>query len=220
MKLQRNDWLISDDQLKKKARQWWKVIFVGFFMECILFYGLGLLTHQSGLLGVIGFIVILVRIICGSTGFYCWIKADAPPEFWSFQARWLMQFSPAALLSWRRKVWINNFLKKISDGSLEKKAELAQEQYNYYLKGSSLNGHGLDATQREMAGWASAVKECLFLCEKLLENEKMKSPEQREVILSKLGIGKDQVSKTMISLEKIEIDIVCKGGTLDKKKRL
>ena len=190
MKLQRNDWLISDGDLKEKAQRWWFSASVGLAAEALMVAGLCWESRLPGPWASAAVGALVVRAICGSIGAYCWFSASKPPEFWGCQARWVMQFFPSACLSWRRKVWIDRFIERLGENNLEKMIELSGEQHEYYNKGASLSSLG--AIRREMSSWAAAVRECQSGWESKLEAEKMKSPKEREEALEKLGLGKTQ----------------------------
>ena len=236
-KFYRDDWLISDDLLKKQAKHSWVFIVLGVALEVLLYYSVYRLTTICWRYGDVvgggfnGFILGVLGLNCGMLlrTFDCivsvdsWSDASPREDFGRFKLRILTQFGPWVLLSWRRKVWVNSFLMRLSEGDQSKIINLANEQYQYYLNGASLKESDLRGLRREMACWASAVNECLYFWTKKVEEEKMKSKEHREEMLYHVGIRKGELSMTMSTLEKMEIDseikaVNIKGG--QEKKRL
>jgi hypothetical protein len=207
MKLERSDWLVADKELAEAADSWWVMAAMGLALEAVLWLGLYEGSKLINPYGPICSCLLGARVICGCIGAWGWANGNLEPTFWSFQSKWAMQFFPGSLLSWHRQRRARRFVQKLVE-DIDGRIELATEQTAYYTKGAAKAELGI--TRLEMACWASALRECKGRWESQRQQEKMKSAVARSRALEDLGLGKIEVGKSLLSLERLEISGVAR----------
>ena len=148
-----------------------------------------------------------LRVITGCIGSWGWLSVIAPPDFWGYNARWVMEFFPASVLSWSRQRAVSKFITRL-EPDVELRVKLCAEQEAYYGKGALCSELGL--ARREMRSWAAAMAECHWRWNKQSEAERMKSASARLKALENLGVSKSAVPESLRSLERLELSELTK----------
>lgn len=196
---------MADKEMARAAKSWWRMAALGLAVEAAFLVALMACARLAQPCGAIFSGLLVARVVFGCVGAWRWVTCSPEPDFLSYRAKWVMQFFPGSMLSWSRHRSARRLISKLAQG-IDGRIELASEQCAYYLKGSWKTELG--GARREMACWASALSECKGRLEGQREEERMMSPDARGRALEELGLGKGEIEKSLLSLERVELSSV------------